>query len=421
MKQSIHAYLFEQIALGNIDSIILLKEAGVPLDILDGSTLEDSALHWAISFNHLEVTKYLIHQGCDPNVMNTNKQTPLHLASKYNNVDIVSLLLSEGSNVDVVDKDGNSPQDMTTNASILALLNKNIEENNYIKPSHSLDELEKEIIQEKILLEKAEKLIENIPSSNHIPADIQPLPTPSEHMPDKSNPQNVLLVFWPPVSYQHSSNNNDFLVLSTLLNLNISLFSQELDLFPVINSSGFLDILDQYGFQVQVKRSHTDSCIKFIIDKHISPIPNSYHLQITQQMIVLTACDQVGLLYGIYTLIQLIQLHSIQSKSVDSLTTLLKIPLITIIDKPQIMNRSILWSYRQFVGLQLKVLQDYIQLLSKLKINRLNLLIDTQTMFEKQISEEQEKVFKNIIYFILNDFLIFYFFIIYVRRLPIHY
>lgn len=58
-KEAFHIYLFEQIAIGDIDIITKLLIGGIPVEILDGSNLNDSILHWACSFGNNKLINIL--------------------------------------------------------------------------------------------------------------------------------------------------------------------------------------------------------------------------------------------------------------------------------------------------------------------------------------------------------------------------
>ena len=45
-QRTFNVYLFEQVAMGSVNSIERLLYGGIPSDLLDDSTLVDSTLHW---------------------------------------------------------------------------------------------------------------------------------------------------------------------------------------------------------------------------------------------------------------------------------------------------------------------------------------------------------------------------------------
>jgi ankyrin repeat protein len=56
-------------------------------------------LHLAAAQGHLELVLTLLEHGVDLNAMNTNNRTPLHEASERGHIDIVRLLIQHGADV----------------------------------------------------------------------------------------------------------------------------------------------------------------------------------------------------------------------------------------------------------------------------------------------------------------------------------
>ncbi len=111
------------------------------------------------------------------------------------------------------------------------------------------------------------------------------------------------------------------------------------------------------------------------IDKYICPEGNSYELKVGTEQIFLTAADSAGLLYGVYTLIQLLKLHS--ETHIDHAGVLhLRVPAVTISDRPDVAQRAVLWSYRQHARTCSSRMQEQVELLSRLRLNTLFLVID---------------------------------------------
>ena len=46
VQSTFNVYFFEQVAIGNVDSIVRLLEGGIPCDLFDDSKIMDSTLHW---------------------------------------------------------------------------------------------------------------------------------------------------------------------------------------------------------------------------------------------------------------------------------------------------------------------------------------------------------------------------------------
>jgi hypothetical protein len=105
-KASFHIYLFEAIALSNVDMVRKLLKGGVPATVTDGSTKMDSALHWAATSNETEILGLLLMHGANVNYANRNGQTALHSACIASKSDIVYALLEAGADRMLCDNEG---------------------------------------------------------------------------------------------------------------------------------------------------------------------------------------------------------------------------------------------------------------------------------------------------------------------------
>ena len=70
----------------------------------------ESALHISINYQYNQITKFLLNEGVDPDIIdNENEFSPLHYAVGWNNFEIVELLLKKGANPNKQDIYGNVP------------------------------------------------------------------------------------------------------------------------------------------------------------------------------------------------------------------------------------------------------------------------------------------------------------------------
>jgi|SRR3990167_1207819 len=96
--------------IGDSDRVreLLATQSGrAELDTVDhyGNT----PLYWASSNGHLEVVKYLLRAGADPNITNNTGRTPLSWASYQGYLKIVKELLHAGADPDIARANGGTP------------------------------------------------------------------------------------------------------------------------------------------------------------------------------------------------------------------------------------------------------------------------------------------------------------------------
>ena len=106
------------------DLIMFLVESGA--DIYDFDEEGVSIFDMAISYDNIEIVKYLIDEGIDVNITNRRSRfTPLMAAACYGRVDVAKLLIEKGADKSAVDSKGISVIDFArkmNKKSILALL-----------------------------------------------------------------------------------------------------------------------------------------------------------------------------------------------------------------------------------------------------------------------------------------------------------
>jgi len=91
--------------LNYIKSLILHNNNNINGINNKGNTI----LHWACTYDLLDIVKYLIEIGSNLNIHNENGHTPLHLACANGNLEIIDLLETNGANKNVLDNIGREP------------------------------------------------------------------------------------------------------------------------------------------------------------------------------------------------------------------------------------------------------------------------------------------------------------------------
>jgi len=122
----------------DIDLLMLLIESGA--DIFDFDDEGVSIFDMAITYNNMELVKYMIEQGIDVNSTNRKSGfTPLMAATCYGRVEIAKKLLELGVNLNAVDSKGFTAIDFArkmNKKSILQLFEYNentLENRNYAR------------------------------------------------------------------------------------------------------------------------------------------------------------------------------------------------------------------------------------------------------------------------------------------------
>ncbi len=96
---------------GNTAQVLALLDSGVDVN---GRTSDSSyALNRAAVFNKAEIVRILLERGADPNVQNSEGDTPLICATKYagGQAETVNALVSAGTNLAIKDKSGKTALD----------------------------------------------------------------------------------------------------------------------------------------------------------------------------------------------------------------------------------------------------------------------------------------------------------------------
>ena len=396
------------------------------MTIRDGFELNDTALHWASSFNSIEVARLLLASGIDVDAVNSEEQTPLHIACKGMHVPIIQLLLSEGASLKSLDILGRSPKDLVPSQSdeIEKLLSSPPEpsmtlRNTYLKSklptieekklldsfpdeiSASLSEISQTLGRRQssnggntnsdIVQSFRDQSVDSKRNSiwqgtNHDDADDTDLEEFGliEKSTSYNNKDIPLLVLWPPTRKQIPLGQQQSLMLSSLETVLIYVACDSVDIFPILKHSGLIDVLERFHLSSQVKRASKESVqgdpkIRFCVDNNLCPGRHSFEIIITSENISILASDSTGGLYGLYALIQLLQLHSKLKMYPDGAMALLISPII-LRDSPDIMNRGILWSFRRKVRTSFQIMKENIQLFSEVRINMLFLVIDSTTV-----------------------------------------
>jgi ankyrin repeat protein len=99
--------LFAAAWRGEFDLVKEVLDAKVvSVNVVDSDGVSD--LRFAAQYGHLEITKYLLERGADPNLRAKDGLDPLLSAIDYGHLEIVEVLLSHGADVRTKTKETNA-------------------------------------------------------------------------------------------------------------------------------------------------------------------------------------------------------------------------------------------------------------------------------------------------------------------------
>jgi ankyrin repeat protein len=102
--------LLQACCLGKTDIATFLIDKGANVNWKDHSHHEQrTPLALAIQYNNVELARYLLKNGADPNQTTEDENTPLLFATTWNSYEMVPILLEAGANVNQGDYDGFTP------------------------------------------------------------------------------------------------------------------------------------------------------------------------------------------------------------------------------------------------------------------------------------------------------------------------
>ena len=87
----------------------------MPVDVSDWYGL--TALHYASSYNRIDVIKHLLHEGANMNRQSRYKYTPLHVAARHNITEAVRILIENGADVNLMNYGNETPLDLARKGS----------------------------------------------------------------------------------------------------------------------------------------------------------------------------------------------------------------------------------------------------------------------------------------------------------------
>lgn len=391
-KKIYNVFLFEQVAIGNVDTVSRLLDGGIDPNIEDDFMKSEKLIHWACGFGNIDIVREIIAHGAELNPLNSNGGTPLHVAAKSGFVSLVKELLLAGADIEIRDNLGKKAMEYIS-----------VEDGvNLFSSSSDTTHEEEDIKACDIGLEtvsNCQSCIDTLPNNDEAPIVIagdviesvvmdnvecayqEKLKTDCEY-----DPIPTPIKLWPLPKLIRSYNRNKFWTMTNTKSVHFhTLGSHEFsdDIHSLLNWSGVLDEFDRHSINVQIK-NHRDvvntgnecsACIRVEVNEATCPGISRYELTIRADYILVRGSDDQGLFYGLQTLKNWIRYYSEVIHPTED-ETLLRIHLVDIYDWPDSFLRSVMWSGRGRAQLTSISMKENIEFLSKNRVNRLYFLLD---------------------------------------------
>ena len=409
-RKTFFSYLLEKIAMEDVSAVERLLLGGVEVIFED-----ESALCWACAFGSETTVGLLLAFTEDVNFREkTEGNTALHIACKHNYTSIAKLLLwKNAAALDVRNKNGELPiNKVSENNEELKLLlqspSSSSECNHEIVQAAALkmkELLERDVLNDaeenarvRAALQEAgfisndnddeeeeeeeeEEGKEESPSSSGTSAGGKD--TTIHPSIDAAAPTVTIsyvkkdLFLWPfPQRYEFTELEPLLLPISQPLVLCV--LSKTVDILPLLRGSGFLDLFERLHMAIEVQRLSSAAKVRLAVDSNLCPGINRYLLSVTSTAISITASDTAGFMHGLQALTQYLQIYA-EAFSLKSISYI-KVPTIDISDWPDVLQRAVLWSFNETSLSSFSLLSSLVELLSKLRINRLLLLLRNDDM-----------------------------------------
>lgn len=177
--------------------------------------------------------------------------------------------------------------------------------------------------------------------------------------------------FWPPVQcgkFISSMAPVEFKCLEFVVEDN--------DVMGFVKTSEVYRSMSHLGIEAKLsKASCKDNSIYLGVDNLICGTNNSYDIQVGNGRIVVIGADKTGLLYGLYSLLQLFRLYA-EVRTDAAGPPSLVVPAAVLSNRADVAERAVLWSFRQQVRASTARMHEQIELLSRLHMNSIYLVID---------------------------------------------
>jgi hypothetical protein len=295
-----HVYFFEQIALGNANTVSELLGSGLPASLRDGFASDDAALHWAASFGKEDVARLLLlDQACEVDATNADQQTALHLACKNGSKSMIALLLEHGAHSDIRDRQGRIPADLLPSKADGAL--RDMLSPRPAEPA-TLGSIDRNSPHDADRLSGAVEALVRVPvaepEANRPPARTPPFIWPEPQISDFGNGFFQILLAPDP------------LVISIDVDVSLRVAAER-----ALELSGVRSCIAALGLPASVLTNAKSATVHLCIDNILCSGIQRYVINISPTGINLLSSDVRGLHYGLSTLLQIIKFYGTTASS----------------------------------------------------------------------------------------------------------
>ncbi|BFZ12007.1 hypothetical protein BsWGS_15047 [Bradybaena similaris] len=372
--------LLKATAQSNLGRVCQLLAAGVSIKLTDSPEMLNTPLHWAVCHGNRDMVQCLCARGADLNVYNARGLTPLHEAIKRGDAGIVEELLNYGANIDLQvatgEYVGQTALDLAEgHESLLQVLRA---------PRHLLEPVSKinhdfdskaNLVRFDSMTSTDSVLANGINGENgyssprlEVPSYRDPKVRFETSSPVPAIPDEKLLLLWPAVQSVKPGSDQPF-VIGSVLPVFVTpthYGASEVAFLWNLRRHVFEDLDLELSLYLLSPLSLFESPhIVCLVNKHLVAHQGSYKITVTSKQLKIICGDNESLNNAISTVLQLLSLYKVEDT--------ISIPSLQIEDWPDLPHRGVLMDVSQGRIGVIGSLEEYLDTLSLLKVNRVYL------------------------------------------------
>ncbi|RUS72323.1 hypothetical protein EGW08_019915 [Elysia chlorotica] len=396
LKTVFNEELLKATAQSNLGRVCQLLAAGVDIHLTDSPEMLNTPLHWAVCHGNRDMVQCLCARGADLNVFNARGLTPVHEAVKRGDASIVEELVNYGADLELQvslgENVGQTALDMAEGKeSVMQVLRA---PRHFLEPisvsSHNT-ESKANLVRFDSVASSENALVNGINGEADLQSPKVLSPSHTNHVDfasrfdntniESSNGDDKLQLLWPAVQSIKQGGGKPFTV-SSVLHVFISpqsVGATASDMAYLWNMRRYMfDELDlELNLNILTPLSTFDSPhVVCYINRHLSVQPGAYRLTITPRQMKVVCGDLDSLSSAICTILQLLSLY--KSK------TFVVVPTLLIDDWPTLPHRGVLMDVSQGRIPTIDNLEEYLDTISLLKMNKIYLYTRFQSNLPPQ-------------------------------------